>query len=197
MNKYYNWIINKILKEDNLIEVEVKAKINDFESIKRKLKKINALKIRKEYQKDVYFNSPIKDFTKTDEALRIRKISIKNEINTFITYKGPKIDSASKTREEIEIGIDEANKISKLFENLGFKKGNVVIKNREFYQLEEYIVSLDDVEGLGPYMEIEVILKDGNDFQPALDGIFDIFKKLGIENGFERKSYLELLEKRL
>jgi len=179
-----------------LIEVEVKAKIHDFESLKRELKKINALKIREEHQKDIYFNSPIKNFAKTDEALRIRKISIKNEINTFITYKGPKIDRASKTREEIEISINDTDKISKLFENLGFKKANIVVKNREIYELNEYIISLDNVEGLDPYMEIEVNLKDGIDFQPALDGIFKTFKKLGIVDGFERTSYLELLEKK-
>ncbi|MDR2967220.1 MAG: class IV adenylate cyclase [Methanobacteriaceae archaeon] len=180
-----------------MIEVEVKAKIIDFKSIKRELKRINALQIRKEHQKDIYFDSPFKNFAKTDEALRIRKISIKNDINTFITYKGPKIDHNSKTREEIEIAIGDRYKICKLLENLGFKKANIVVKNREIYKLNQYIICLDDVEGLSPYMEIEVDLKNGNDFKPALDGIFETFKKLGIVNGFERRSYLELLEKNL
>jgi len=180
-----------------LIEVEVKAKINDFKRVKKELKKIGLVKKRKEHQKDLYLNSPIKNFAKTDEALRIRKISINHETNTFITYKGPKIDSTSKTREEIEIAIEDENKSSKLFENLGFKKASIVEKNREIYELNEHIISLDDVKGLGPYMEIEVDLDDEDDFQPALDGIFEIYKKLGIVDGFERRSYLELLEKRI
>lgn len=179
-----------------MIEVEVKAKINDFKSVKRELKKINAIKIREEYQKDTYFNSPIKDFAKTDEALRIRNSTRKDNVNNFITYKGPKIESTSKTREEIEVAIEDIYKISKLFEKLGFKKGSIVVKNREIYEFNEYIISLDDVEGLGPYMEIEVDLEDESDFQPALKGIFKTFKKLGIFNGFERTSYLELLEKK-
>ncbi|MCL2116372.1 MAG: class IV adenylate cyclase [Methanobrevibacter sp.] len=177
-----------------MIEVEVKAKIDDFNSLKRELKKINARKMRKEYQKDIYFNSPIKNFAETDEALRIRKISIKNKVNTVITYKGPKIENEGKTREEIEMAIDDPYKICKILENLGFKKASIVVKNREIYELSEYIISLDDVEGLDPYMEIEVDLEDGNDYKPALDGIFETFKKLGIINGFERRSYLELLE---
>lgn len=180
-----------------MIEVEVKAKIGDFKSLKIELKKINAIKIREEHQKDTYFSSPIKDFAKTDEALRIREISIKNDVNTVITYKGPKIENTSKTREEIEIAIDNKYKINKLFENLGFKKAGIVVKNREIYELNEYIISLDNVEGLGPYIEIEVDLEDGSDFQPALDGIFDTFEKLRIFDGFERTSYLELLEKKI
>ena len=178
-----------------MIEVEVKAKIKDFKSLKRELKKIKALKMKEEHQEDIYFNSPIKDFAKTDEALRIRKISIEHDVYTVITYKGPKIDNNSKTREEIEISIDDPYKISKLLENLGFKKSHIVIKNREIYELNEYTISLDDVEGLGPYMEIEIGLKDGNDFQPTLDKIYELYAKLGIVDGFERMSYLELLEK--
>ena len=180
-----------------MIEVEVKAKIDDFKSLKRELKKIGALKIKTEHQKDIYFNSPIKNFVKTDEALRIRKISIENDVHSVITYKGPKIDNASKTREEIEIAIGDPYEVRKLFENLGFKKSSQVVKNREIYELNEYLISLDDVEGLSPYMEIETGLKDGNDFQPALDGIFETYAKLGIVDGFERRSYLELLEKKI
>lgn len=74
-----------------MIEVEVKAKINDFNSIKKDLYNIGAIESHTEHQEDIYFNSPIKDFAKTDEALRIRKVTIKDSIETFITYKGPKL----------------------------------------------------------------------------------------------------------
>ena len=84
-----------------MIEVEVKAKIDNFEDMEKKLENLGAIKSKKEFQEDIYFNSPIVDFAKTDEALRIRTTKENNEKNIFITYKGPKIDSKSKTREEI------------------------------------------------------------------------------------------------
>ena len=177
-----------------MIEVEVKAKIKDFNSVKRMLNKINAEKSHVEHQEDSYFNSPLKDFAKTDEALRIREVTIDNKSETFITYKGPKIDAQSKTREEIEVGIEDSKKVAKIFKHLGFKKASNVIKNRTIYNLNNYIISLDEVEGLGPYMEIETDLEDGSEFKEELNKIFDIFKKLGINDGFERTSYLELLE---
>ena len=177
-----------------MIEVEVKAKINDFDSVKKVLKEINAKKSHVEHQEDSYFNSPIKDFAKTDEALRIREVEIDKNSKTFITYKGPKIDVKSKTREEIELEIEDPKKISRIFEHLGFKKTAKVIKNRTIYNLDQYIISLDEVEGLGPYMEIETDLEDGEDYKKELEKIFHIFKKLKIEEGFERTSYLELLE---
>ncbi|ADC46238.1 adenylate cyclase CyaA [Methanobrevibacter ruminantium M1] len=177
-----------------MIEVEVKAKINNFEDIKVKLNEINAIKTKTEKQIDRYFNSPVNDFAKTDEALRIRETKTEKSHNLFITYKGPKIDSKSKTREEVEMKIEDSDKCAKIFENLGFIEVRTVKKNREYFKLENFEISLDDVEGLDPYMEIEIALEDGSDYNEAQDKIFDLFEQLGITDGFERTSYLELLE---
>ena len=43
-------------------------------------------------------------------------------------------------------------------------------------------------------MEIEIALSDGEDYSQAQSSIFDLFEKLGVTDGFERTSYLELLE---
>ena len=177
-----------------MIEVEVKAKIESFKKIKKELERISAIKTKTEYQKDIYFNSPIVDFAQSDEALRIRKTMSNDNTNIFITYKGPKIDKNSKTRKEIEMNIENEEKAYDIFENLGFKEVRTVIKNREYYKYKEFEISLDDVEGLDPYMEIEITLEDNSDYSKAQESIFEMFKKLEITDGFERTSYLELLE---
>ena len=177
-----------------MIEVEVKAKINSFEEIKQKLDEIGAVKTKMEFQEDIYFNSPIVDFAKTDEALRIRTTKEDDNTNIFITYKGPKIDSSSKTRKEIEMGIEDSIKCAGIFEEIGFEKVRTVRKNRQYYEYENFEISLDDVEGLDPYMEIEIGLEDDEDYSKAQEKIFEFFEKLGITDGFERTSYLELLE---
>ncbi|WP_405274608.1 class IV adenylate cyclase [Methanobrevibacter sp.] len=177
-----------------MIEVEVKAKISSFEEIEQKLDEIGATKTKKEFQEDIYFNSPVVDFAQTDEALRIRTTKENDNTNIFITYKGPKIDSASKTRKEIEMGIEDSVKCADIFEEIGFKKVRTIRKNRQYYEYENFEISLDDIEGLDPYMEIEVALEDGQDYSEAQNEIFELFEKLGITDGFERTSYLELLE---
>lgn len=177
-----------------MIEVEVKAKIDNFEDMEKKLSELGAEKTKNEFQEDIYFNSPVVDFAKTDEALRIRTTKQNDDENIFITYKGPKIDAKSKTRKEIEMGIEEAEKCSEIFEAIGFKKVRTVRKNRQYYSYENFEISLDDVEGLNPYMEIEIALEDGSDYNSAQNSIFELFSKLGITDGFERTSYLELLE---
>ena len=174
-----------------MIEVEVKAKINSFEDMEKKLEDIGASKSKKEFQEDIYFASPIVDFAQTDEALRIRTTNN----NTFITYKGPKLNDKAKTSKEVEMTIENAKKAKDIFEEIGFKEVRTVRKNRQYYTYENFEISLDDVEGLDPYMEIEIALDDSEDYSQAQDKIFKLFERLDVTDGFERTSYMELLEK--
>ena len=173
-----------------MIEVEVKAKIDDFKEMEEKLENIGAVKSKTEFQEDIYFASPIVDFAQTDEALRIRTTNN----NTFITYKGPKLNDKAKTRKEVEMTIENSEKAKDIFKEIGFREVRTVRKNRQYYTYENFEISLDDVEGLSPYMEIEIALDDSEDYSQAQDEIFKLFEKLGITDGFERTSYLELLE---
>ena len=176
-----------------MIEVEVKARIESFDEMEESLKNIGAVKTKTEFQQDIYFQSPIVDFAKTDEALRIRTA----DNDTFITYKGPKLNGASKTRKEVEMRIESSQKARDILEEIGFKPARTVRKRRKYYTLENFEISLDDVEGLPPYMEIEIDLNEGEDYSDAQAKIFELFEKLGVTEGFERTSYMELLENNL
>ena len=176
-----------------MIEVEVKARINSFGEIETRLEKLGAKKSKTETQEDIYFASPIVDFAKTDEALRIRTTNN----DTFITYKGPKLNKEAKTRKEVEMSVESAKKAKDIFTEIGFKEVRTVRKNRKYFTYENFEISLDDVEGLKPYMEIEIALEDGTDYSEAQDKIFKLYEKLGISEGFETTSYMELLENNL
>ena len=147
-------------------------------------------KTKTEFQEDIYFKSPIADYGETDEALRIRT----TDNDTFITYKGPKLNEKAKTRKEVEMKIESADKARDIFEEIGFKPARIVKKSRQYYRYESFEISLDDVEGLPPYMEIEIALDDNANYEDAQNEIFRLFEKLGITEGFERTSYMELLE---
>lgn len=173
-----------------MIEVEVKARITSFEEIEERLKTMGAEKSKTEFQEDIYFASPIVDFAQTDEALRIRTTNN----GTFITYKGPKLNKDAKTRKEVEMTIESAEKARDIFDEIGFKPARIVKKHRQYYTYENFEISLDDVEGLPPYMEIEIALPDSEDYSEAQKKIFELFAKLRVTDGFERTSYMELLE---
>lgn len=177
-----------------MLEVEVKAHVSDFEKIKIKLKELGAQKDNFEHQEDIYFNAPHRDYAKTDEALRIREIPHNEDSEIILTYKGAKLDDKSKTRKEIEVKVENKDNIISILENIGFKAVQMVKKDRVNYLLNGYIITLDEVYNVGNFVEIEKDLREGEEFQEILDKIFEIYSKLGIKDGFERRSYLELLE---
>ena len=166
------------------MEVEIKFKVD--ESIRERIRKI-AKFVCEKVETDLYFNSPIKDFKKTDEALRVR---IDSE-GVKITYKGPKIDKETKTREEIEIKVDSYEKAVELLKKLGFTPFKKIVKKREIYKLEDVIICLDNVEELGTFLEIEV---KSDQIDHAKEKIFNIARRLGLDpSNSIRKSYLELI----
>lgn len=179
---------------DIMIEVEIKAKINDKNDALRKIKEIGGIYSHSEEQEDFYFNAPDKDYRKTDEALRIRIIPTENDFKKILTYKGPKLDKISKTRKEIEVEIDDIDNMTDILVNLGFKVSATVSKVRRIFDYEKYTITLDKLEELGYFMEIEYVAQEDDDIDKITENIMKIFEKLNITSGFERKSYLELLE---
>ena len=143
-------------------------------------------------QKDIYLNHPSRDFSETDEALRIRFINK----DPYITYKGPKLDEVSKSREEIETKLIEPEKHKKILKKLGFKEAAEINKKRYEYKINDFKILIDKVTGLGTYIEIET--KSNKDkYEESVKETKNIARELGFqEKELITKSYLELkLEK--
>jgi len=167
-----------------MIEVEVKARSPS--GIEAKIIKLGGELMGVENHLDLYFNSPFSDFSQTDEALRIR---IKEE-GTHLTYKGPKLDSETKSRRELTVRVDDARVLESILESVGFFRAAVVKKRRTKYALGEAVLAVDDVEGLGTFIEVE--LSGGEDWEVQKGEALEILAKLGLAESI-RKSYLELL----
>ena len=167
------------------LEIEAKAYVEDIGKIERILSEMGAHREGTCYQTDSYFNHPSRNFAQTDEALRIR---ISNS-DTFLTYKGPKIDSFTKTREELEIHIDDPDISRLLLERLGFQFIAQVKKERTMYGYEDLHICLDDVEGLGTFIEVEIQEKD---LEKGRSKALGFLKQLHLYR-LETRSYLELL----
>jgi len=146
-------------------------------------------------QRDCYFAHPARDFAVTDEALRIRRVGDRNAI----AYKGPKIDSATKTRRELEVplagGGESFAQFSELLAALGFSAVAEVRKRRRPARLRwrgaAIEAALDEVEGLGSFVELETIAEEGN-VEEAKSIVASLAARLGLFDS-ERRSYLELL----
>ena len=177
------------------LEVELKFKLADARQLLLELAKLKAVHCSDDSQSDHYYNHPSRDFSKTDEAFRVRV----QRKTACLTYKGPRLDQETKTRREIEVDLADAETsvrdAESLFENLGFRSVGKVVKQRKTYQVmwesRQVTLTLDDVEGLGSFIEIELVV-DESDWKAAKVCLLSFASRLGLESAIHT-SYLELL----
>jgi adenylate cyclase class 2 len=148
-----------------VLEAEVKVRLTEdgVDSLHARLDALGATPLGEHLQVDTYFAHPVRDFQATDEALRLRI----DGARVLITYKGPKLDPPRKTREEIEFALGtgvDAQTAATLLERLGFRAVASVRKQRTDFALGRSpgatVVSIDCVDGLGSFCEIEVPASD-------------------------------------
>lgn len=168
-----------------MLEIEVKAPCADLAGLERALMRMGARDFGALVQADVYYAHPGRDFGATDEALRVRT---ENDLS-MLTYKGPKVDKDSKSREELEVTVANARTLGDILERLGFRPVLRVAKRRRVYGIRGVSVCLDRVEDLGDYVEFEY---QGEDLEAGKAAIQGLMRDLGVQ-GNERLSYLELL----
>lgn len=170
-----------------MIEVEVKAHASP-DTLERILA-LGAILMGEEDHRDLYFNSPFRDLRQSDEALRIR---IKEE-GARLTYKGPRLDAMTKSRLERTVQIDDPVEMEQILTALGFVLSAQVRKRRTKYSLGDVTLALDEVEGLGPFLEVEA--RGEADWEEQKEKVLSILRDLGLDESI-RSSYLELLEEK-
>lgn len=187
-----------------MYELEVKVK-TDHDAVRSKLAEVDATQISTVDQVDTYYDAPHRTFAETDEALRIRAETESNESSpapdpvTQLTYKGPLVDDASKTRKESETEVESREAMEEILDHLGFSPAAVVEKSRERYALDGYTVTLDTVSNLGEFVEVETEVEADHtnaDLKTAREGAFSVLHTLGLDPDEQiRTSYLDLLIK--
>ncbi|MCJ7650278.1 MAG: class IV adenylate cyclase [Candidatus Lokiarchaeota archaeon] len=192
-----------------MYEVEIKVIIQDLEEL-RDIIRINggSYKISLLHE-DTYFNMPkeLRDFKNTDEAIRLRKseefdkndddILLKSKC--YLTYKGKKIDSITKSRQEIEVKVDNFDNMKEILKVLGFQEVLSIQKERELFELlyqdEKIEILLDYIPLLHQYfMELEMVVSSPQEIDDARGILFELLERFNINKDDSiRKSYLELI----
>ncbi|MDB2236772.1 class IV adenylate cyclase [Halorubrum ezzemoulense] len=186
-----------------MYEVEIKVPA-DLDATRERLREVGAEHVAAKRQRDTYYDAPHREFAETDEALRIRRemplsdgegsASSADDPAATITYKGPLLDEASKTRAEHETGVDDGEALAAALSGLGFEPAATVEKRREFWAYDGFTVTLDAVTGLDEYVEIERAVESESEVDAAREAAIEALDRLGLDADDQvRTSYLGLL----
>lgn len=176
-------------------EVEIKYRVPDLALIEARLRALGAVPGLTVEERDTYYRHPARDFALTDEVFRLRTQAGRNRL----TYKGPKQPGPTKTRREIEIAYEDGPharaEMADLLTALGFQAVREVAKRRTAYAHgatgATVHVTLDQVEGLGTYVEVEAIADAPEDLATTQERVLQVASQLGLTD-IEPRSYLRM-----
>lgn len=175
-------------------EIEVKVPVKDFKEIKKILKNIKARKKCKEtLEKNILFDNKELKIVEKRWVFRLRKFGKKTILTLKTTAKGKK---GFKVREEINVNLDDFEKMGKFLKKIGFFEVFYYEKFREDYDFNGLNISLDRTP-VGNYVELEGSYEKILDFLNKLDiplnqtlslsylQLFRVFNKKGKRMAFK------------
>jgi adenylate cyclase class 2 len=179
------------------MEIEIKVKVENVKPLVALLEQEGKKKLE-DHQVDKYYNSPYRDFLAIApyaEWFRLRDSNGKFSIN----YKKWHYDEDGKSHhcDEEESLIENLEALQNILDALNFKPLITVNKQRISWDYKNYEISLDTVEGLGDFVEIEFIGQDNSDPKAVAAEMMNFLEKLDcgeLSRDFKGYPYL-LLEK--
>lgn len=158
------------------IEIEIKFPLHNPEEVVGFLNK-NAKLISKDvFQKDTYFTPVHRNFINKAypfEWLRLRETAKGSSLD----YKHFYPENAKKTDycDEFQTGVSDVDSLKKIAENLDFKEIIIVDKKRSLWLFKDVEIAIDDVKGLGSFIELEA----RKEYKDPKDGKRYLYELLG------------------
>jgi adenylate cyclase class 2 len=180
------------------IEIEVKARINTKDAIIQKLASLGCILSDPRIQDDTVYveqDGSLATFLSNKVFLRIR---VQNDGKVLLTAKQPKTKSAENLiKHEYEVTVDSVAEAHGILTLMGYQAAVRVKKVRQTAEYEGYEICLDDIEGLGSFIEIEAI-GDEQTAEITQEKLSDFLTSLGIpkEDRVTKGYDILILEKR-
>lgn len=164
--------------------IEIKARVRAFDEIRRRAEQRSDTPVEVIPQEDTFFNTP-------QGRLKLRVLS--DDKGQLIYYIRPDQDGPKRSDYHLSLTSDPKN-LKRVLE-LAYGIRGVVRKTRYLYLVGQTRVHLDDVEGLGQFMELEVVLREGQSDAEGQAIAEGLMTALGVERSdLLVGAYMDLLE---
>jgi predicted adenylyl cyclase CyaB len=167
--------------------IEIKARARDFHEIRRRVQELSGQPGEVIPQEDIFFNT-------SQGRLKLRILS--GNKGQLIYYTRPDQEGPKRSDYHISHTSDPAN-LKRVLE-LAYGIRGVVRKTRYLYLVGQTRVHLDDVEGLEQFMELEVVMQDGQSDAEGKAIAEGLMASLGVERSdLLEGAYMDLIEESL
>ena len=166
--------------------IEIKAHARNFEEIRLRAESLSDTPVEVIPQEDIFFNTE-------KGRLKLRVLAL--NLGQLIYYTRPDQEGPKRSEYHIYETPDPEN-LRRVLE-LAYGIRGVVRKTRYLYLVGQTRVHLDHVEGLGQFMELEVVMGEGQSDAAGQAIAEDLMSRLGVERSdLLEGAYMDLLENR-
>ncbi len=172
-------------------EIEIKAKLKNKAQVVKKLKALGCVFSPSITQEDSVYTKNIGslELYRNNEAyLRIR---IKNVIETLFTLKKKGVNDLDAIEHEVTINSKE--EMEQALFHMGYKKAMEINKTRTITHFDDCEICIDDVKGLGSFIEMEKLTNAKGDAKKIQDQLFAFFESIGIKKSDRVMSGYDIL----
>jgi predicted adenylyl cyclase CyaB len=166
--------------------IEIKAHAQNFAEIRARAEALSDVPVQVIPQEDTFFYTP-------RGRLKLRQLAPNRA--QLVYYE--RVDQSGPKRSDYM--IFETNDPNGLKATLAMALGvrGVVKKTRYLYLVGQTRLHLDEVEGLGQFVELEVVLRPDQSERDGQAIAEDLMRKLGVQPGdLIEGAYMDLLENR-
>jgi predicted adenylyl cyclase CyaB len=166
------------------LNVEIKARVRDLGEMRRRAAAVSDRPEEQIDQEDVFFSVP---------SGRLKLRLLRPDRGELIFYQRPNDPEPRKS----EYFVAETSQPDGLRDVLARAYGmrGVVRKRRLLYRVGPTRIHLDEVEGLGRFVELEVALDGGLDETRGREIASDLMSKLGVDHrDLVAAAYIDLLD---
>lgn len=167
--------------------IEIKARVDDFENLKARAASLSDQPLKIIPQEDTFFNI---------EKGRLKlRIQVPDQ-GYLIYYERPDQDGPKRSDYHLAETHDPQSLKTTLALALGIR--GVVKKTRYLYMVGQTRIHLDEVEGLGHFVELEVVMREGQGDAEGQAIAEDLMRRLGVrDDALIEGAYMDLLESRI
>lgn len=157
-------------------EIELKFKVDNLAEFTNNLESLNCTISDYIMQNDTIYVFDLDNVESCAGSvwLRVRRVDDKVELN----YKKQSLKKSES--QEIEFGVDDYEKANSFLKALGYKEWVRVNKKRRYSKYEGANICIDEVERLGNFVEIELLVDEEDKVDNYEDELLKIAEKLGI-----------------
>ncbi len=164
--------------------IEIKARVDDFEALKARAESLSDQPLKIIPQEDIFFNT---------EKGRLKLRVLAPDLGYLIYYERPDQDGPKRSDYHLAETRDPESLKTTLSLALGIR--GMVKKTRHLYMVGQTRIHLDEVEGLGRFMELEVVMQAGQSDAEGQAIAEDLMRRLGVrEDALLEGAYIDLIE---